>query len=114
MEINLLDSEILEAEKVLKAIGEKSGKSVDLEGFRKEIVGRFQEIGLIVDPKVWSTDADDVFAFDIEITGRTAPKPFDYDRQVWEVTRDILELLPPQDRGVLKSGKVETPAPHKH
>jgi hypothetical protein len=112
--IDLYDHEIIEAEKVLEALNEKRGKATNLEAFRKEIIGRFEEIGLVVDPKVWGTNQDDLYAFDIEIQGRCEPHAFDYDRQVHEVTSDILELLDPQDRGVIKSEKPGEVPKHNH
>lgn len=112
--IDLYDSEILAAEKVLEALNEKRAKVVNLQGFQEEIVGRFEEIGLKVEPKVWATDQDGLFAFDIEIQGRCEPHAFDYDRQVHEVTSDILDLLPGQDKGVIKSGKLGEQAKHTH
>ncbi len=113
--IDLYDSEILAAEKVLEALNEKSGKAVPLEAFRKEIIGRFEEIGLVVDPKVWTSAlGEGIFEFEIEIQGRTEPRAFDYDRQVHEVTNDILDLLPNQDKGVIKSTKPGEPTKHGH
>jgi hypothetical protein len=101
-------------EKVLEALNEKRAKVVNLQGFQEEIVGRFQEIGLVVEPKVWATDQEGLFAFDIEIQDRCEPRAFDYDRQVHEVTNDILELLPPGERGVIKSGKPPEVQKHSH
>lgn len=112
--IDLYDHEILEAEKVLAALNEKRAKVVNLEAFRQEIIGRFEEIGLEVVAKVWGTNEEGLYAFDIEIQGRCEPHAFDYDRQVHEVTSDILDLLPNQDKGIIKSEKLGEQAKHTH
>jgi hypothetical protein len=114
--IDIYDSDLIRAEEVLRVLNEKSGKLKNLEEFRKEIIGRFEEIGLVVDPKVWTTTEEGVFAFDVEITGRCEKHAFDYDRQVHEVTHDILELLPPGERGTIKSGQInpDDMRPHSH
>jgi hypothetical protein len=46
--LDLYDSDILAAEKVIEALSRKQRTSQNLESFRKEIVERFAEIGLVV------------------------------------------------------------------
>jgi hypothetical protein len=98
--IDLYDSEVLLIEGVLAKLNEKMGRHVQMEDFRKEIIGRFEEIGLIVGVMVYSTaDAgglplDDVYAFDITISDRCERKPFDYDRQRYEVINDVAGIEP--------------------
>jgi hypothetical protein len=98
--IDLYDSEILLIENVLGKINQKSGQRIPLEDFRKEIIGRFEEIGLIVGVLVYSTaddgglPLDDVYAFDITIIDRCERKPFDYDRQRYEVINDVAGIEP--------------------
>lgn len=90
-----LDSEILEMEGVLRALKAAEGKSRNLEGFRKEAVGRFQDIGWVVDVKCWHTDTGAV-AFDIDIVDR-CERPrhgTDYERLQWEIRGDILGIEP--------------------
>jgi hypothetical protein len=112
--IELLDSEILRIESVIKAINEKQRKRVSLEGFRQEIIGRFEEIGLGVGVRAYSTNVDGVVAFDIDIERRIEPKTFDTDRMVHEVTNDLLDL---GEGGVISTkskGGIIVPEGHKH
>lgn len=93
--VNLHDHEILECERVLEAIADKQGKATDLEAFRQEVKGRFEEIGLVVDVKVYESGVQDgAWEFDIEIVGRTErlSHGFDHERQQWEVRSDLLDL----------------------
>jgi len=114
--IDLYDSEILAAEKVLERLHEKQRKSTNLEAFRKEIIERFAEIGLKVDVKVWTTNQDGVFGFEVEITGRTEAVNWDHDRQVHEVRTDILDLLPESEKGqwIKSKAGIDMPPGHKH
>jgi hypothetical protein len=102
--MELYDSEILMVEKVLERLGEKQRTAQNLEAFRKEIVERFAEIGFAVTAKVFETNQDDVYAFDVQIDDRTAPHVMDRDKQVHEAVEDILEILPPSERGWIKTG----------
>ncbi len=113
--LDLYDSEILAAEKVLEALHQKQRTSVPLESFRKEIIERFAEIGLVVYPKIYDTDQDGVFAFEVEIRGRTEAVTYDFDKQVHEVRTDVLDLLPESEKGQwIKTGAgLEVPK-HKH
>lgn len=109
-QIELHDSDILRVEGVIKKLNEKSGQWVDMEGFRKEIIGRFQEIGLGVTTRVYTTNVDGCFAFDVDID-RRLEGTFDPDRQVHEVTNDLLGL---GEGGVIKSADVLKMSEHQH
>lgn len=104
--IDLYDSEIPLIEAVLAKLNEKSSQHVPMEGFRKEIIGRFEEIGLVVNVRVYSTaDAgglpiDDVYAFDIDIYDRCERKPFDFERMRYEVVNDVAGIEP-EKKGVI-------------
>lgn len=114
--IELYDSEILAAEKVLERLHEKQRKATNLESFRKEIIERFAEIGLSVDVKVWTTNQEGVFGFDVEIIGRTEAIKWDPDRMVHEVRTDILDLLPNSEKGqwIKSDAGIDMPPGHKH
>ena len=113
--IDLYDSEILAAEKVLEKLNVKQRTATNLENFRKEIIERFAEIGLKVDVKVWTTNQDGVFGFEVEIIGRTENINWDADRMVHEVRTDILDLLPNSEKGqwIKSQGGLDMPG-HKH
>ena len=99
-QVDLMDTEILRVEKVTQALNQRQGKmGTNLEAFRKEIIERFADIGFKVDVKVYTTDQEGLYAFDIDITDRLAGQ-FDPDRQVHDVTNDILEL---GDSGVINT-----------
>ncbi len=90
-----MDSEIIEMEGVLRSLKGAEGHSRNLEGFRREIVGRFQDIGWLVEVKCWKTDGESI-AFDIDIVDR-CERPrhgTDYERMQWEIRNDILEIEP--------------------
>lgn len=90
--IDLYDSDFLKIESVVKRLNESVGKPRQMEGFRKEIIERFQEQGFVVGVKCWSTVQEGVYAFDIEITDRCEPlrSGFDHTQQAWEVQNDVL------------------------
>jgi hypothetical protein len=113
--VDLYDHEIIEAEAVLKKLHEKQRSHQGLESFRKEIVERFAEIGLVVFAKIYDTNEEGVYAFEVEIRGRTEAIDWDPDQQVDEVRKDILDLLPNSEKGSwIKSGSgLEIPN-HKH
>lgn len=120
--IDLYDSEIPLIEEVLRKLNEKSGKHVPMEAFRKEIIGRFEDIGLVVHVRVYSTaDAgglplDDVYAFDIDIYDRCERKPFDIERMHYEVVNDVAGIEP-EKKGVhfaVPDAPPEVPHSHHH
>ncbi len=115
--LDLYDDEILAAEKVLKRLHAKQRTSQNLEAFRKEIVERFAEIGLDVFAKIYDTNEEGVYSFEVEIRGRTVElKQYDFDKQVHEVTTDILDLLPNSEKGqtIKTSGLIVPGGTHKH
>jgi hypothetical protein len=114
--IDLYDHEILDCEKVLKVLNERQGKSLDLEHFRVEMIERFAEIGLVGSVLVYETNVEGVYLFEFQIEGRTEKMAeFDFDRQVHEVRNDVLDLLPPSEKGqwIKTQGGIEVPS-HKH
>lgn len=98
--LDLYDSDVLLIEKVLEKLNAKQGQHVQMEDFRREIIGRFEEIGLVVGVSVYSTadtgglPLEDVYAFDITINDRCERKPFDYDRQRFEIINDVAGIEP--------------------
>lgn len=106
-QIELYDHEILKIEKhALKPLNDKQGKVLNLEAFRREIIQRFEDIGFIVDVKVWDTTQASTYWFDIDIVDRIERIVFDHDRQVHEVTHDLLDL---GEGGVIKSNGIQLP-----
>lgn len=98
--IDLHDSEILRIERVVNVLNERRGTSLPLEAFRREIIERFAEqAGLKVNVKVFTTTQEGLYAFTVEIIDRLGGE-FDPDRQVHEVTNDLLEL---GEGGVIKT-----------
>lgn len=93
------DSEIIEIERrVLEPLSTRSGSYTDLESFRKEAIDRFRDVGFVVEVQVFTTNVENVYWFDFNLTRRL--RPFDPDQQVWEVTNDILET---GEGGVIKT-----------
>jgi hypothetical protein len=92
--IDILDSEVLECEKVLEVLKDRAIRhgALNLGHFDNEIKTRFAEIGFAVDVKWWHTNVEGVKMPEIEIIGRTAKKDFDHDQMRHEVTADILGL----------------------
>lgn len=111
------DSEIIEIERVLERLNatiEGGNKRVDYDAFTREIRERFEDIGFQVAVNWWDSNVAGVLIPEIVIRDRTERKPFDYDRQVHEVTNDILEL---GEGGVIKTDPSQFQAPahdHKH
>lgn len=116
--VDILDSEVLEIEKVLNTLKDRAESHTgELGNFDNEIKTRFAEIGFAVDVKWWHTNVEGVKLPEIEIVGRTLARHFDHDRMVHEVTNDILSLgtggtikMSPEDAA--KIAGVE--AGHKH
>jgi hypothetical protein len=117
--IEIHDSEIMEIERIVAALNERLGSSrrTNLDAFNREIYERFAEIGFIVQVAWWDTNIPGVLIPEICISDRTERKDFDHDRQVHEVTNDILEL---GDKGVIKTDPAamkaleQQHAGHKH
>jgi hypothetical protein len=104
--IDLHDSEILAIEKGPMAWMEQNqGSYRDLEDFRRAAIDKFGEIGFQVRLKCYDTNQAGCYAFDVEIYGRVpGSQKFDPDRQVHEVTHNILDL-PDQEKGFIKTDK---------
>jgi hypothetical protein len=92
--IDLYDREIIKAEKVMQALNDQVGKMLNLESFRKEIIERFEEIGLVVETVWHTTDIDGCFMPDIVIKDRCQPLThgFDFEEHQWEVLGDKLGI----------------------
>lgn len=101
--VELYDSDILRIENgPLAYMVARQQSSMDLEDFRSTVIGKFGDIGFRVTIRPYETSQSGVFAFDIEITGRTGTHEFDYDRMVHEVTSNLLEL-PGEEPGFIKT-----------
>lgn len=99
--IELHDSELIAAMNVVERLNRKQKTMQNLEGFRKEIIERFAlEANLKVDVAVYETNEAGTAWFQVTILSRIEGQ-FDPDRQVHEVTHDILEM---GDGGVIKTG----------
>lgn len=118
---DILDSEILEIEKVYNFVNAKAQHSARLNRgeFDREIVDRFAAIGFRVEVAWWHTDQDDVKIPEIQITGRINQSPFgfDHERMQHEVRKDVLEL---GQGGIIKASPADVQAAlakersHKH
>lgn len=104
--IDLNDEDILRIERGPFAwMRTKQRSSMSLEGFRRAAIEQFAEVGFRAEVKAWTTTQEGVYAFDVEITGRTDyAKPFDPDQFVHEVQHNLLEL-PDKEAGVIKTDK---------
>jgi hypothetical protein len=116
------DSEIVEVEGVLERLNlaVRDGKRVSYDAFQREIVERFQDIGFIAKVAWWTGGTKDgavipgMLIPEITLTDRIEAKTFDYDRQVHEVTHDLLGL---GEGGVIKSDPLTSRPPedgHQH
>lgn len=110
--LDIHDSEILEIEKVLSMLKARTAQgSLEYDSFQREIKERFYEIGFVVDVLWYETNMAEVKMPEIVIKGRAQGEyVFDRDRQVHEVTNDILDL---GTGGVIKIGKAEMAALEK-
>ena len=118
--VDLNDSEIIVVEHIVALLNESAGhddstgaKRINLEGFNKEIVERFAEgavlkggddvqrrVAFNVKVSWFTTNFEDVYVPRIEIQSRREGS-FDPDRQVHEVTHDLLGI---EGAGVIKTG----------
>jgi len=113
------DSEILLIEGILDDLGRKVATRTNVQAFHREMVERFEDIGIRISI-TWYTDNGDpeIFSPVVTLEERLDTKhEFDYDRMVHEVTNDILDILPPSEKGqTIKTQKIrpgEAPS-HKH
>lgn len=107
---DLNDSDILALERVVMILNERQGMALPMEGFRKEIIERFGQAGYKVDAKVWTTNQEGLYAFDIEIIDRLEGQ-FDPDQMVYEATNNVLDL---GEGGVIKSAPLIAQQAHSH
>ena len=113
-EIEIHDSEIIAIEQVLNALNDRlgPGRRTVLAAFDKEVKDRFAEIGFIVQVAWWETNVEGVFLPEVCIADRTESHEFDYDRQVHEVTHDVLNL---GEGGVIETSPEDyQPPEHGH
>lgn len=104
--IELYDSDILAIEGVIaKLNNEDVGRARELEDFVQKTKELFFEIGLRVDVLMWTSNVDGTYVPEITINGRVdAHHEFDYDKQVHQVTNDLLEL---GEGGVISTKKMK-------
>lgn len=97
-DFDVYDHEIDAIQKVLEAIAPKQGKRINLEAFRKEVIGRFEEIGIVAEIVTYTTTEDGetpiegLYAWDLVLRRRTEPHAFDREQQAHEVRSDLLGL----------------------
>jgi hypothetical protein len=94
--IDLYDHEELAARKIMEELSSNIGTSRNVEGFIQEAIHRFERIGLVVEPRTMWDKVNQCYWNEFEIVGRTAPEPygFDFERQQWEVRKDIAGIEP--------------------
>lgn len=102
--IDLNDEDILRIEKGPFAwMRSRQRTSMSLEDFRRTAENKFMDVGFRATVKAYETIQEGVYAFDVEINGRTADaKAFDPDQLAWEVRNNVLEL-PDKQEGVIKT-----------
>jgi len=107
--LDIYDSELEKILAVTALLRERGAtKQHNYEAFQREIEGRFADIGFRVEVN-WYTfgyegtpgEVDGSAMPEITITGRILPEAFDRDRQVHEVTRNVLGI--PGQEGVIKT-----------
>lgn len=110
IQCDVYDTEIPKIEHVIEILNTRAGKLANLEDYRREIVGRFEEIGFRVDVRCYETNVGAVW-YDIDIVARLDNQPMDRDRQVYEATHDVLNL---GTGGVIKSPSGLIVPSHSH
>jgi hypothetical protein len=106
---DIADSEILGIERVLTALRQRAeDKNLNFTAFEREIRERFEDIGFVVTVSWFEFGrpgqagaVPNAAMPEITIVDRCERKPFDHDRQVHEVTNNILGL--PGQGGVIKT-----------
>lgn len=120
---DIADSEVLEIEKVLTFLKQRArDKRRNFSDFEREIKERFEDIGFVVTVSWYEFGREGTPGAipgaampEVTISGRCERKPFDHDRMVHEVTRNILGL--PGQEGVIKTntpGMKRLVEGHKH
>lgn len=94
--IDLYDHEELAARKIMEELSSNIGTSRNVEGFIQEVIHRFELIGLVIEPRTFWDDANKCYWNEFEITGRTEQEKygFDFERQTWEIRKDIAGIEP--------------------
>jgi hypothetical protein len=94
--IDLYDHEELAARKIMEELSVNIGTSRNVEGFIQEVIHRFERIGLVVEPRTMWDSRNHCYWNEFEIVGRTEPEKygFDFERQQWEVRKDIAGIEP--------------------
>lgn len=100
--LDVYDHEIIEIEKVLARIKERTTGHRNYDDVDREIKERFQDIGFIVDVVWYHTNVDGVKMPEVVLKARTEAKVFDRDRMTHEVTNDLLGM---GEGGVIKTNK---------
>lgn len=105
--LDILDSEMLKIVTLHEALNRRAkDRRHNYNDFEREIREKFAAIGFTVDVNWYRYELDGVEQDgampEITITGRVEEKAFDPDRQVHEVTSDILGL---GDKGVIRTDK---------
>lgn len=86
---------IIRLEKPFRRLQEKSRSQksfVDRDAFDREIRESFAEVGVVVDVKWWDTNVPGVYLPEVEPYALLFEPDNDQDRQVHDVTNDILGL----------------------
>jgi hypothetical protein len=99
--IDLNDSDLERIEKVYNWMKIQQQTRRNIDQFTQDATEKFASEGFKVDVHVKETNQEGVYGFEVEIQGRTFGT-FDPDKQVWEVTNNILEL-PGQEKGFIKT-----------
>jgi hypothetical protein len=114
--VDLYESDLDKIQRVIVKINEHVGHDADFDALQREIKGRFEEAGYVVDV-AWYEFAVDGHKVEggampeITIQGRTDRFEWDPDRQVHEIVNDTLGL---GEGGWIKSGSgLHVPA-HGH
>jgi len=107
------DSEIIQISQVMDRLDAMRQRPINPEAFYQAGVEMFNEIGIVADILIYEA-ADHrgqlipgTWIPEVVLKSRIDTKhAFDWDRQVHEVTNDILEL---GTKGVIKTGKMQKP-----
>lgn len=93
-DIDLYDHDIHAIGLVLARLNQARGSHRDLEGFRREIVDRFADAGLVATVMMYQGQdgGQPYYLPSISIVGRVGTDPFDHDRQGHEVCANLLDL----------------------
>jgi hypothetical protein len=119
--IELYDHEVDRIQAVWDRLRDRHQKATrNYDDVEREIVGRFAEAGFVAHVNWFRYEVDGVPQADaampeVTIVGRCEPHDFDHDRQVHEVTANILGI--PGQEGVIKtddSGVFRNAREHGH